>query len=84
MESLFKDGSACVFLESVREPGDLLPALCQQLAVHITEGQAYDEALWAALGEKHMLLLLDNFEQLIDAAPFLSRLLLVCPSLTLL
>ena len=36
------------------------------------------------ISEREMLLLLDNFEQVIDAAPELSSLLQVCPNLTLL
>ena len=36
------------------------------------------------IGEREMLLLLDNFEQVVDAAPELSALLAACPSLRLL
>jgi predicted ATPase len=36
------------------------------------------------IGEREMLLLLDNLEQVIEAAPELSQLLLACPNLTLL
>ena len=36
------------------------------------------------IGERELLLLLDNFEQVVEAAPELSRLLERCPNLRLL
>ena len=38
-------------------------------------------ALAEHIGGRELLLLLDNFEQVIDAAPDLSNLLSVCPNL---
>jgi predicted ATPase len=40
-------------------------------------------SLEEAIGERRLLLLLDNFEHLIEAAPQLSRLLATCPNLDL-
>src|SRR3989441_6107435 len=42
------------------------------------------ESLKAFLRDKHLLLLLDNFEQVLGAAPSLVELLLACPSLKIL
>ncbi len=42
------------------------------------------EALKTALRDAHLLLVVDNFEQALDAAPLLSDLLLACPALSLL
>jgi len=42
------------------------------------------DGLAAHIGERDMLLLLDNFEQVVDAAPELSSLLASCPNLDLL
>ena len=42
------------------------------------------DALKTALRDAHLLLVVDNFEQALDAAPLLSDLLLACPGLALL
>jgi len=42
------------------------------------------DSLAAHIGDRELLLLLDNFEQLVDAAPELSLLLAACPNLRLL
>jgi len=51
-------------------------------AIAKTLGAKDDPA--AHIGERHMLLLLDNMEQVIEAAPELARLLEACPNLTVL
>jgi non-specific serine/threonine protein kinase len=42
------------------------------------------ERLKAFLGDKHLLLILDNFEQVVESAPLVADLLANCPALTVL
>jgi predicted ATPase/DNA-binding SARP family transcriptional activator len=72
----YPDGVFLVRLESVREPALVMEAIAQTLGP--TEGLAEQ------IGNRKLLLLLDNFEQVIDAAPELSALLSACPNLHLL
>ncbi|GCE22768.1 ATP-binding protein [Dictyobacter kobayashii] len=81
MQHLFCDDCAYIFLDSIREPDEVIQALCQQLNIHAVERQQLLETLKAALKEKRMLLLLDNFEQVSSAAPLLLELLIACPQL---
>jgi predicted ATPase/DNA-binding XRE family transcriptional regulator len=56
------------------------------LALHVreTEGSGLLDRLVAHIGSRRVLLLLDNFEQLLPAAPLLSAMLARCPALHLL
>jgi predicted ATPase/class 3 adenylate cyclase len=65
-----------VGLQAVRDPGLVVPTIAS------TIGAAGDLA--AHVARRRMLFLLDNLEQVVDAAPDLGRLLAACPNLTLL
>nr|MBA2362022.1 adenylate/guanylate cyclase domain-containing protein [Chloroflexia bacterium] len=71
----FKDGAYSVDLSPLSEPELVLPAIAQALGV--TEGgdQSLAEAVAEHLMDKELLLVLDNFEQVSDAAPQISALL---------
>lgn len=79
-----EDGARFVQLASLTDPG-LVPATVA-LAIELGErpGEDIPETLARALRKKELLLCLDNFEQLLEAAPFLGELLTRCPSLRLL
>ena len=47
-------------------------------------GESADQAVERFLAAKHLLLITDNLEQLLAAAPFIAGLLEACPSLTVL
>src|SRR5439155_23453426 len=59
-------------------------AIAQELGLHESGGQSLIDALKEYLREKRMLLLLDNFEHLLAAAPLVAELALACSSLKLL
>jgi predicted ATPase/DNA-binding CsgD family transcriptional regulator len=80
----FADGIAFVPLSAISDPSFVLPALAQALLLRETDAHAPLEALQAALGSRSLLLLLDNFEQVLAAAPLLADLLAACPRLKLL
>jgi predicted ATPase/DNA-binding SARP family transcriptional activator len=78
------DGAAFVALAALREPALLAGAIGQALGLRESAGQPLAELLKAALRERQMLLLLDNFEQVVAAAPLLAELLAAAPGLQLL
>lgn len=80
----FTDGAYFVPLAPIRDPELVMPAIAQTLGIKETGGQAPLNLLKAFLLDKHLLLLLDNFEQILPVAPRLSDLLAVCPRLKIL
>ncbi len=82
--TLFPDGGICVSLAPLREKDLVLPTLLRALGLKDEGQQAPLALLKKLLREKHMLLFLDNFEQVGEAAPLFSELLAHCPSLKLL
>ncbi len=59
-------------------------AVAQSVGVTEMGGAPAIDVLRAALRDLRLLLVIDNFEQALDAAPFLSDLLRACPQLSLL
>jgi predicted ATPase len=80
----FADGIFFVNLAPVGEPTLVAATIAQTLGVKETGGQPLIECLTASLQERHVLLLLDNFEQVAEAAPLLATLLAAAPRLKLL
>lgn len=68
-------------LESVSEPGLAVVAIARALRLSSTDDRDPIDALAACIGERRMLLVLDNLEQVIDVAPRIGELLGICPSL---
>ncbi|CAA9535836.1 MAG: hypothetical protein AVDCRST_MAG73-1387 [uncultured Thermomicrobiales bacterium] len=79
----FGDGTVFVGLAALTDPALVMPAIARALGVR-EGGPALVERLGALLGERCLLLVLDNFEHLIEAAPRLVALLAACPRLTIL
>jgi predicted ATPase len=79
----FADGVAFVSLAPIRDPGLVVPTIAQGLGLRDMGSRPLAERLVGFLRERHQLLVLDNFEQLLDAAPLLADLLTACPHLTL-
>jgi predicted ATPase/class 3 adenylate cyclase len=73
----FPDGVSFVSLAALRDPELVEPTIAQTLGV--TE----DGTLYEHVEHKEMLLLLDNFEQLLDAAPRIAELLRQVPPMKL-
>ena len=75
MAGSFAHGTMFVDLSPVSEPKDFLPALAAALGVHETSEMPIMTRLVNALRQKNLLLVIDNFEQVIDAAPQVLQLL---------
>jgi predicted ATPase/DNA-binding SARP family transcriptional activator len=80
----FGDGIFFVDLAPIRDPGLVASAVAQTLGVRETEGQSLVESLKSHLREKQLLLVLDNFEQVLEAAPTVAELLKAAPRLKVL
>jgi predicted ATPase/DNA-binding CsgD family transcriptional regulator len=78
----FADGVGVVALAPIRDPTLVVSAVAQSLGVRDEGGPPLGERLKAALLDVELLLLLDNFEQVLDAAPAIADLLTNCPHLT--
>ncbi|MFJ6651288.1 ATP-binding protein [Microbacterium sp. NPDC091313] len=76
---LFPDGVFFVPLEGVFEPGLLLPTIAYVLGVRDNGEAPLEERVGLALADRRVLIVLDNFEQLVTAAPLLVRLYDVAP-----
>ncbi len=71
----FDDGVGLVELAAIREPSLVLAQIAETLG---GEGDAAGQ-----LGNRELLLILDNLEQVIDAAPDIAGLLVAAPNLSL-
>jgi predicted ATPase/DNA-binding CsgD family transcriptional regulator len=85
----FANGVCFVSLDPISDPELVIPTIVQALnlpeAEDAGQGQAQPlERLKTYLHEKQVLLLLDNFEQVVAAAPALVDLLGACPELKML
>src|SRR6266567_2165773 len=80
----FADGICFVPLAPLRDPDLVVPIIAQVLGLKEANEQPLRDLLQASLQDKRLLLLLDNFEQILAAAPKLSDLLADCPHLTIL
>jgi predicted ATPase/class 3 adenylate cyclase len=80
----FADGVFFVPLAPVHNPSLLLATVAQTLRLREQAGQNVGEAVHGFLAGKDMLLLLDNFEQIVEAATDVSRLLAAAPDVSLL
>lgn len=75
----FKDGVFFVPLGPISDAGLVVPTIAQTVGVKEAGTKAIEEMLHEHLSEKQLLLLLDNFEQILPAAASVSRLLAAAP-----
>lgn len=80
----FEEGVCFVDLAPVTEATQVPSALAQVLQVKERPGQTLEQTLQAYLQHQHILLVLDNFEHVTEAALFLARLLSTAPAVKLL
>jgi predicted ATPase/DNA-binding CsgD family transcriptional regulator len=80
----FAEGIFFVPFASIRDPLLVLPHIASTLGIAEESRRSPGEQLKARLRHSSLLLLLDNFEQLVAAAPLLIELLQACPGLSIL
>ncbi len=80
--SRFSDGACWVDLQGVSEPGLVAPAVGRAVGVHERPGQALADTLAEQLHIRHLLVVLDNCEHLVEAcAELVGALSSACPQL---
>ena len=80
----FAHGVVFVALAPVRDPALVVPAIAQELGVRAVHGRPLVDQLKASLASRRMLLVLDNFEQVVEAALEVADLAAAVPSLSIL
>ncbi|HET9222783.1 MAG TPA: BTAD domain-containing putative transcriptional regulator, partial [Roseiflexaceae bacterium] len=80
----FEDGIYFVELAALDDAALVADTIAQALGVKERPRQSIGETLRDHLRAKHLLLILDNFEHLLAAAPVVSQLVAACPALTVL
>jgi non-specific serine/threonine protein kinase len=80
----FTDGVAYIELAAVANPGHVAATILQAMRHEEGPSGPAAEMLAGVIGERDLLLVLDNFEHLLPAAPLLTNLLTACPCLTIL
>jgi class 3 adenylate cyclase len=80
----FEDGVFFVALAPIGDPELVASTVAGTLSVSESAGRALKEDLREYLSTKELLVVLDNFEQVVDAAPLVGELLSVCPGLKVL
>ncbi len=77
----FAHGAMFVALAAIDDPGLVVSTIAQTLGVKESGSEPLIEQLKAFLKPRQMLLVMDNFEQVLDAAPDLAKLLQAAPGL---
>jgi DNA-binding winged helix-turn-helix (wHTH) protein len=80
----FANGVFFVAFSPVNDPDLVVSAIAQTLGITEASDKRLVGALKRYLRDKEVLLLLDNFEQLLTAAPLVTELLATCPQLKVL
>ena len=84
VEADFADGAQFVSLAAIQRSEDVPAAIVRTLGIMLLSGESPSQAAERFLAAKHLLLLADNFEHVLAAAPFIGGLLGTCPALTVL
>ena len=83
-KEMFTDGVAFVALASLNDADLVLPTVFRTLGLQEAGGRSVRETLREHLRERRMLLVLDNFEHVTEAAPEVAELVHACPNLVVL
>jgi predicted ATPase len=83
MAAVCADGAVMVPLQEVRTDDEVRPAIAAAMGITFDRSTVH-EALAGSIADRHVLLFLDNFEQVLGAATGIHQLLDACPHLTVL
>ena len=81
LRTLFTDGVCFVSLASIHQPDLVLPTIATELGIQESGTLPLFEQVQVALQNKHLLLVLDNFEQVVAAGAVVESLLVTCSRL---
>jgi class 3 adenylate cyclase len=78
LQGAFPDGVVFIDLASATDPGLVPPTIAQTLGIRETAERSLVESVAQQLGDRRLLLVVDNFEQVLAAAPAVVELLAAC------
>lgn len=81
LQGEFPGGAAFVSLASVTLPAEVMATISTALDIAEAQGRSALEAVATVVGERRVLLVLDNLEQVVDAAGDIATLVARCPGL---
>ncbi len=81
VQPAFADGAAFVALAPLSDPGNVPAAIVNALRRRVLGGTPTMETIADGIGTRELLLVLDNFEHLLESASVVSHLLARCPRL---
>jgi predicted ATPase/DNA-binding XRE family transcriptional regulator len=84
LQTQYADGACMIDLTPLTHHEQVVPAIAQALSVAALSGVSLLDRVIAALSGRQMLLLLDNFEHVLDASPALHTILQAAPNVTML
>lgn len=84
LQHRFADGVFFVDLASITDAGLVVPTIATVVGVSEGDGRSVAEAVAQHMAELDLLLVLDNLEQVVDAAPGIASLLAAAPGLRIL
>ncbi len=84
VEGDFESGARFVSLAAIERADDVPPTLVAALGITMQADESPADAVERFLSDQHLLLVLDNFEHVLDAAPFVGAVLTAIPTLTVL
>ncbi len=82
IENHFSDGAAFVSLAATSDPAMVLPTIARALGLRELDERTIAEGLGVALRDRQLLLVIDNFEQVISSSQTLAEVLRTCPGIT--
>ncbi len=77
----FADGEVFVPLAAIADPGLVVPAIARALDVRESADRPLLDTIASVLRDRRLLLVMDNFEHVVDAATEIAALLDACPGL---
>ena len=80
----FADGAPFVALAALRDAALLPEVIGEALGLHVSSEGEMSQQVTLFLQDKQLLLVLDNFEHLLEATPYVADLLSLCPDLSVL
>lgn len=83
-DALFEDGVAFISLAPIADPKNIAPAVIDELGLRFQAGENPAKQLIAYIQDKNMLLVLDNFEHLLEGTGLITDILAFTPQTKLL
>ena len=84
VEADFSDGAQFVSLAALQRSEDVPAETAKACEIVVVAGESAGQAVTRVLARKHLLLIVDNCEHVLDASPFIAQLLARCPAVTVL